>query len=357
MVRSCSRTVAGSSHTLLLLSSLALADGAWVSSTPARMSSGATAVASASSHVQSRHSRSSKLRAVIAESPPVVETRSDTSADIGVLLLNLGGPDNLENVEPFLYNLFSDPEIITLPSFLTWMNGPLAFIIARTRAPQSREGYATIGGSSPQLETTLAQGHALEAALERKGVHAKTYVAMRYWHPFTEEALEAIKADGVQRLVVLPLYPQFSISTSGSSLRLLERVYYADQQLRQMRNVVIPAWYNRPGYVDALARLIRDKCDTFDQPTQPHIFFSAHGLPKNYVEDLGDPYRTQTEATVNSVMARLRADGYTNDFTLAYQSRVGPVEWLRPYTDDKIREVGSASSAKRAHAASNLWIT
>lgn len=174
-----------------------------------------------------------------------------------------------------------------------------------------------------------------------RGVEAKTYVAMRYWHPFTEEALEDIKTDGVQRLVVLPLYPQFSISTSGSSLRLLERIYYNDQQLRQMRAVVIPAWYTRPGYVASLARLIAEKCEQYDTPHAPHIFFSAHGLPKTYIEQLGDPYRQQTEDTVSAVMAKLRTLGYTNQHTLAYQSKVGPVEWLRPYTDDTIRELAA----------------
>jgi len=163
---------------------------------------------------------------------------------------------------------------------------------------------------------------------------------MRYWHPFTEEALEDMKADGVQRLIVLPLYPQFSISTSGSSLRLLERLYYSDQQLRQMRAVVIPSWFSRPGYVASLARLIKQKCDTFDDANAPHIFFSAHGLPKKYIENLGDPYRQQTEETVALVMTKLKQMGYGNEHTLAYQSRVGPVEWLRPYTDDTIRELG-----------------
>lgn len=318
----------------LLLSTLGTVGCAWLPSTPARP----VAAASELRH----HRRSTRHQAVLAERPAATKPLPTKPTDIGVLLLNLGGPDNLDNVEPFLYNLFSDPEIITLPSFLTWMNGPLAFIISRSRAPLSREGYASIGGSSPQLETTLAQGRALEKALASRGVEAKTYVAMRYWHPFTEEALEAVKADGVQRLVVLPLYPQFSISTSGSSLRLLERVYYQDQQLRQMRNVVIPAWYNRPGYIDALARLVMEKCDTYERPHEPHIFFSAHGLPKKYIETLGDPYMTQTEATVVSVMAKLRSLGYTNEHTLAYQSRVGPVEWLRPYTDDKIRELAAA---------------
>lgn len=258
---------------------------------------------------------------------------------VGLLLLNLGGPDALDEVEPFLYNLFSDPEIITLPSFAQWLNGPVAWLISRSRAPSSREGYASIGGSSPQLATTVAQGKALEEALARRGVTATSYVAMRYWHPYTEEALASIKADGVERLVVLPLYPQFSISTSGSSLRLLEKEFYRDQELRQLKNVVIPAWYNREGYINSVARLIADRCDKFDEPSAPHIFFSAHGLPVKYITDLGDPYQVQTEATVSFVMARLRALGYTNLHTLAYQSKVGPVPWLQPYTDDKIKEL------------------
>jgi len=138
---------------------------------------------------------------------------------------------------------------------------------------------------------------------------------------------------------VLPLYPQFSISTSGSSLRLLEREYYQDQALRQLKNVVIPAWYNRQGYIHAMARLVAQRCDLFPEPSAPHIFFSAHGLPIKYVTQLGDPYQAQTEATVRFVMTRLRALGYRNNFTLAYQSRVGPVQWLQPYTDDRIREL------------------
>jgi len=265
----------------------------------------------------------------------------------GVLLLNLGGPDTLDQVEPFLYNLFSDPEIITLPSFLKWANGPLAWVIARSRAPSSREGYESIGGGSPQLATTIKQGEALEQALKARGLPGvKTYIGMRYWHPFTEEALADIKRDAIDRLVVLPLYPQFSISTSGSSLRLLEAEYYADQELRQMKNIVIPAWYNRKGYVNAVARLIAERCDRFADPSTPHIFFSAHGLPTKYVEELGDPYQKQTEATVRFVMERLREQGYTNDFTLAYQSKVGPVPWLQPYTDEKIKELAAGGTTQ-----------
>ena len=127
-------------------------------------------------------------------------------------------------------------------SSLGWLNGPIAKIISKTRAPTSREGYAAIGGGSPQLDTTIKQGQALEAAMRKlHGIEAKSYVAMRYWYPFTSDALEAIKRDGIERLVVVPLYPQFSISTSGSSLRVLEKEFYADQELRQMRNTVLPA--------------------------------------------------------------------------------------------------------------------
>jgi len=165
---------------------------------------------------------------------------------------------------------------------------------------------------------------------------------MRYWYPYTKDALEAIKADGIQRLVVLPLYPQFSISTSGSSLRELEREFYADQTLRQVRNVVIPAWYNREGYVNSMARLIAAKCDLSEDKSEPHVFFSAHGLPAKYITSLADPYQYQMESQVSFIMTKLRRMGYENKHSLAYQSKVGPVEWLKPYTDDTIRELGSS---------------
>lgn len=294
-----------------------------------------------------RCQRSASLRMGAFALKPTVPLAADVGAayaktKIGVLLLNLGGPDDLDAVEPFLYNLFSDPEIITLPSSLGWLNGPIAKIISKTRAPTSREGYAAIGGGSPQLDTTIKQGQALEAAMRKlHGIEAKSYVAMRYWYPFTSDALEAIKRDGIERLVVVPLYPQFSISTSGSSLRVLEKEFYADQELRQMRNTVLPAWYNREGYINAMARLVAQRIDAMQERdgVQGHVFFSAHGLPAKYIDELGDPYQQQIEANAKFVMQRLAATGYGNNWTLAYQSRVGPVEWLRPYTDDTIRQL------------------
>lgn len=261
---------------------------------------------------------------------------------VGVILINLGGPDNLENVEPFLYNLFADSEVINFPSFLKWLKPLLAYVISKTRSPASREKYASIGGGSPQLAITQAQGRAIDEALAARGVNAKSYIAMRYWYPFTSDALRDMKADGVQSVVVLPLYPQFSVTTTGSSLRVLEDEFYSDPILKGLPTAVIPAWYNRDGYVNAIAGLIGESCElSANGRTAPHILFSAHGLPADFVEAKADPYKAQTEGTVALATERLRQLGFTNNITLAYQSRVGPVEWLRPYTDDKIRELAA----------------
>ncbi|OAY70156.1 Ferrochelatase-2, chloroplastic [Ananas comosus] len=211
---------------------------------------------------------------------------------VGVLLLNLGGPETLDDVQPFLFNLFSDP------------------------------------------------GEELRKALCDKNVPAKVYVGMRYWHPFTEEAIELIKQDGITKLVVLPLYPQFSISTSGSSLRLLESIFREDEYLVNMQHTVIPSWYQREGYIKAMANLIEKELSKFATPQKVMIFFSAHGVPLAYVEEAGDPYKAEMEECVDLIMEELEKRGITNPCTLAYQSRVGPVEWLKPYTDETIVELG-----------------
>jgi ferrochelatase len=292
---------------------------------------------------------------------------------VGVLLLNLGGPESLDDVQPFLFNLFADPDIIRLPPAAQFLQPAVAALISTLRAPKSREGYAAIGGGSPLRRITEEQGAALAAALRARGVPAATYVGMRYWRPFTEDAVEALKADGIGRLVVLPLYPQFSVSTSGSSLRLLERLLREDPGLAGVKHVVIPSWYARPGYVRAMADLIEAELALFGtaggappaahahaeggahsgggkhassassppaaarvDPATVEIFFSAHGVPQSYV-DSGDPYKEEMEHCVRLVVAELARRGLHNAHTLAYQSRVGPVEWLRPYTDDAIR--------------------
>jgi len=260
---------------------------------------------------------------------------------VGVLLLNLGGPETLDDVQPFLYNLFADPDIIRLPTSLQFLQGLLASVLSAARAPKSRVAYESIGGGSPLRRITDDQAVALQGALDARGVQAKTYVGMRYWKPFTEDAIDAIKRDGVNRLVVLPLYPQFSISTSGSSLRLLEQYFSEDEQLARVKHTVIPSWYQRPGYVKAMAKLISQTLnEKFDDNREPIIFFSAHGVPVSYVEEAGDPYKAEMEECVQLIVDELRGMGVANEHVLAYQSRVGPVEWLKPYTDDTIRQLG-----------------
>ncbi|KAI4330072.1 hypothetical protein MLD38_028380 [Melastoma candidum] len=263
-----------------------------------------------------------------------------TKGEIGVLLLNLGGPETLDDVQPFLFNLFADPDIIRLPRLFRFLQRPLAQFISVLRAPKSKEGYASIGGGSPLRRITDAQAEELRKSLWEKNVPAKVYVGMRYWHPFTEEAIEQIKRDGITKLVVLPLYPQFSISTSGSSLRLLESIFREDEYLVNMQHTVIPSWYQREGYIKAMANLIEKELRTFENPEKVVIFFSAHGVPLAYVEEAGDPYKAEMEECVDLIMEELENRRITNSFTLAYQSRVGPVEWLKPYTDETIVDLG-----------------
>ena len=254
---------------------------------------------------------------------------------VGVLLLNLGGPERLEDVRPFLFNLFSDPEIIRLPSPL--LQKPLAWLISTLRAKKSQENYQQIGGGSPLLQVTQAQAEALQLELADSGQDAQVYIGMRYWHPFTEEAIARIKRDGINQLVILPLYPQFSISTSGSSFRILEDMWEKDPTLRQIQYTLIPSWYDDSNYLGAMADLIAEELKKFPDPDQVRIFFSAHGVPQSYVEEAGDPYQREIEECTRLIMQTLNRP---NPYTLAYQSRVGPVEWLRPYTDDALQELG-----------------
>lgn len=255
---------------------------------------------------------------------------------VGVLLLNLGGPDKLEDVGPFLYNLFSDPEIIRLP--FRWLQKPLAWFIASRRIRTSKENYKQIGGGSPLRRITEAQGEALKEQLGYLGQEANIYVGMRYWHPYTEEAIAQITQDNIEHLVILPLYPQFSISTSGSSFRLLEKLWQEDPKLQPIDYTVIPSWYKQPGYLQAMAELVAQELEQFPNPDEVHIFFSAHGVPKSYVEEAGDPYQQEIEECTALIMQTLNRP---NVHTLAYQSRVGPVEWLQPYTEDALKELGA----------------
>jgi len=254
---------------------------------------------------------------------------------IGVLLLNLGGPEKIEDVRPFLYNLFSDPEIIRLPSPL--LQKPLAWLISTLRSKKSEENYKEIGGGSPLLQITEAQAQAMQTRLAEQGIDIKVYVGMRYWHPFTEEAIAQIKADNIKKLVILPLYPHFSISTSGSSFRVLEEMWLQDPGLQDIEYTLVPSWYDDQHYLASMTDLIKQELEQFEQPEKVHIFFSAHGVPKSYVTEAGDPYQAEIEKCTQMIMNHLNT---SNPHTLAYQSKVGPVEWLKPYTEDALIELG-----------------
>ncbi|KAL2517850.1 Ferrochelatase-1 [Abeliophyllum distichum] len=240
---------------------------------------------------------------------PGISIESDshiTDEKIGVLLLNLGGPDTLQDVQPFLFNLFADPDIIRLPRLFRFLQQPLAQLISVLRAPKSKEGYAAIGGGSPLRKITDEQ----------------------------------IKRDRITRLVVLPLYPQYSISTTGSSVRILREMFRDDTYLSRLPVAIIQSWYQREGYIKSMADLIEKELQIFPNPEEAMIFFSAHGVPVSYVEDAGDPYKDQMEECIFLIMKELKSRGTNNDHTLAYQSRVGPVQWLKPYTDEVLVELG-----------------
>mmetsp|Transcript_21857 Transcript_21857/g.28275 ORF Transcript_21857/g.28275 Transcript_21857/m.28275 type:complete len:496 (+) Transcript_21857:119-1606(+) len=272
---------------------------------------------------------------------------------VGVLMLNLGGPETGDDVEGFLYNLFADPDIIQLPGPLSPLQPFIAWFISSRRAPKSREAYASIGGGSPILKYSNEQARLIaESIQERYGVAVKTYIGMRYWYPFTEEALDEIQKDKIEALVILPLYPQFSISTSGSSLRVLQEEFIKHPtKYNNMVHTVVPSWYDRPGYVQAMLDLMMEQLDSFSeeelqeqreagngQLKPRHVLFSAHGVPQKYIE-AGDPYQSQMLECVDIISAKLPDDVEVH---LSYQSRVGPIEWLRPYTDDVLPSLGES---------------
>jgi len=252
---------------------------------------------------------------------------------LAVVLFNLGGPDSPEAVEPFLRNLFTDPAIISLPGILRM---PLGRFIARRRAPIAREIYAKIGGCSPILEETQAQARALEHVLAGRGIEAKAFVAMRCWHPFSDGAAKAVKDWKPDRIVLLPLYPQYSTTTTASSLKDWER---ASAKLGlQVPSSRVCCYPTRAGFIDALAASIRETWQSARQDVRYRLLLSAHGLPERVIAK-GDPYRWQVEQTSAALVERLGMDGL--DWRICYQSRVGPLRWIGPATDAEIRQAGA----------------
>lgn len=250
-----------------------------------------------------------------------------------VVLCNLGGPDTLDAVRPFLFNLFSDPDIFRFPlGYLT--QRPLAALIAWRRAPEASHGYVAIGGKSPILEYTRAQAQALQQAI---GGDFDIHVCMRYWHPLTDEVVRTLKQKNYRRVILLPLYPQYSLTTSGSSYNEFMRQCRRQGYLPAV--TLIRQWYDQPDYQNAIVESVQAAAKKLPDPDPAHfeLLFSAHGLPKKIVAQ-GDPYEQQIRATYDAVRTRL---GWPHT-TLCYQSRVGPLEWLRPYTDEVIREKAAA---------------
>ena len=252
---------------------------------------------------------------------------------LALVLLNLGGPDSPSAVEPFLANLFSDPAILPLPKVLRI---PLARLIARRRAPVAQDIYRQIGGCSPILEETQAQARALEAELDQRGLNAKVFIAMRAWKPFSAETAAEIKAWGPDRIILLPLYPQFSVTTSGSSL--VDWKDAADRAGLDAAHSRICCYPDAAGFVAAQAALIGETFRRRQPDVDYCLLLSAHGLPKRLISR-GDPYQWQVEKTAGAIVDALGIPAL--DWQLCYQSRVGPLEWIGPATDAEIGRAGA----------------
>ena len=242
-----------------------------------------------------------------------------------VVLMNLGGPDNLDAVRPFLFNLFNDPAIIGLPGGLRWL---VAQMISRRRAPVAREIYAKIGGASPLLPETRDQAAALEAAL---GNEHKVFICMRYWRPFAAETAREVAAWGPERIVLLPLYPQFSTTTSASSLA--DWVRAAEKAGLAAATRAICCYPLQVGWIAAQVRLLAETIAKAPGPCR--VLFSAHGLPEKIVAG-GDPYQWQVEQTARAIAD---AAGLAEEsWRVCYQSRVGPLKWIGPSIDEELHE-------------------
>ncbi|PZQ65479.1 MAG: ferrochelatase [Phenylobacterium zucineum] len=251
---------------------------------------------------------------------------------LAVVLFNLGGPDSLKAVRPFLFNLFRDPAIIQLPAPARY---PLAALIATTRTKMAQANYALMGGRSPLLPETEAQGAALETELLAQGREAKVFIAMRYWKPFAAETARAVAAYAPDEIVLLPLYPQYSTTTTGSSLKQWREVYDGPG-----RTHVVGCYPTAQGLAEAHANEIRKVWEAWrrpewdQKPSEMRLIFSAHGLPQQVV-DAGDPYEAQINATAAAIAALLPE---FTDWTVSYQSRVGRLKWLEPTTADALRQ-------------------
>ncbi len=252
-----------------------------------------------------------------------------TREKIAIVLFNLGGPDRPEAIKPFLFNLFNDKAIIGAPQPIRWL---LAKSISGKRAPVAAEIYQHLGGKSPLLEQTESQARALEQALSDTA-EAKAFICMRYWHPMSREVAAAVKAYNPDRVVLLPLYPQFSTTTTGSSLTDWKKAAKKAGLDEPTRTVC--CYPTNEGFIRAIAEEVAQSLKQLDGKAR--VLFTAHGLPKKVIEG-GDPYQNHVEKTVEAIVAELNQDDL--DYVICYQSRVGPLEWIGPATEDEIVRAG-----------------
>lgn len=256
---------------------------------------------------------------------------------VAIVLFNLGGPDGPEAVRPFLFNLFNDPAIIGAPGPIRWL---LAQLISRRRAPIAREIYENLGGGSPLVPNTMAQAEALQAVLSEKLANRETrvFVSMRYWHPMSDEVAREVAAWQPDEILLLPLYPQFSTTTSGSSVG--DWVRAARKARLDVPTRTVCCWPVQSGFIGTVADLTRKTLDEVDagSETGARVLFSAHGLPKKIV-DKGDPYQWQVEQTCAAIARELGLAA--DEWVICYQSRVGPLEWIGPSTDAEIARAGA----------------
>ena len=243
-----------------------------------------------------------------------------------VILFNLGGPDKLESVEPFLFNLFNDPEILSIPSIFRY---PLAKFISKRRAPVAKNIYREIGNRSPILELTQQQAMSLEKSLTTKGNY-KCFVVMRCWNPRATDVIKKVKEFNPEEIILLPLYPQFSAATSGSSIN--EWNDLCKKENYKVKTKTICCYPTENNFIESHANLIKKTLKNIKHKNFK-LLFSAHGLPEIKIKK-GDPYQWQVEESVNAIMSKLKYENL--DYVISYQSRVGPLKWIGPSTDEEI---------------------
>lgn len=269
--------------------------------------------------------------------PNASNIENNAARNTAVVLFQLGGPDSLEAVEPFLYNLFCDPDIIDLPGAFLFRR-MLARLISSRRAPKVQELYKRIGRRSPILKQTRLQAQRLKDSLARHGVRASVHIAMRYWHPMTEKTLKEVESEKPARVVLLPLYPHFSKTTTGSSMNEWRRAA-ENLHLTNLNEVLVEHYFDHPLYIEALVEHINRALHRLPEVERKkvHLVFSAHGTPIKLVKN-GDPYSHQIRKTYELVIEK---GNFGLAHTLCFQSKVGPQQWLKPSLVETIERLAS----------------